>query len=234
MENMKLLIGVLGGTLVLVLGAAFLFSRGGDQQVAVYDEAVVQGELRNVRVFGGKVVDDQGEGVLEASGEAEASESGVVEEGRVVVTEFSDFQCPACESARSLVERVLEQYGDGVRLVYRHFPIESIHANAMLAAAASEVARGRGVFWEYHDLLFDNQDDWAEESDPRTKFVGYAEELGIGEGFMEELDKGEYVGRVRSDMQDAVRVKINSTPTFFVGGKKVGLGELESELTALQ
>ncbi len=79
----------------------------------------------------------------------------------VTIVEFSDFQCPFCSRAHPTVKKVLADYGDKVQLVYKHFPLVSIHPRAQKAAEAAECAKDQGKFWEFHDQLFDNQNDWA-------------------------------------------------------------------------
>lgn len=79
----------------------------------------------------------------------------------VTIIEFSDFQCPFCSRANPTVKKVLADYGDKVMLVYKHFPLVSIHPRAQKSAEAAECAKDQGKFWEFHDQLFDNQTDWS-------------------------------------------------------------------------
>lgn len=79
----------------------------------------------------------------------------------VTIIEFSDFQCPYCGKAHPTVKKVLADYGDKVTLVFKHFPLVSIHPRAQKSAEAAECAKDQGKFWEFHDQLFDNQTDWA-------------------------------------------------------------------------
>lgn len=81
-------------------------------------------------------------------------------EAKVTIVEYSDFQCPYCSRSYATVKQLLSDYGDKVRLVYKHYPL-SFHANAQKAAEAAECARDQGKFWEMHDLLFEKQTDWA-------------------------------------------------------------------------
>ena len=92
-------------------------------------------------------------------------------EARAVVVEYSDFQCPACAAYEPVVDRMLEELGDQVVLVYRHYPLTSIHNNAQLAAQAAEAAGLQGKFWEMHDQLFLQQTVWSEVKDPTDMFV---------------------------------------------------------------
>lgn len=82
------------------------------------------------------------------------------DEPYVVIEEYSDLQCPACRSAFPLLKKIIEDNGDTTALVYKHFPLTQIHANATAAARATEAAAMQGKFWEMHDLLFERQRDW--------------------------------------------------------------------------
>ncbi|OGG01427.1 hypothetical protein A2Z33_02735 [Candidatus Gottesmanbacteria bacterium RBG_16_52_11] len=79
----------------------------------------------------------------------------------VTIIEFSDFQCPYCSRAFPTTERIMKDYDGKVKLVYRHMPLSMIHPRAQKAAEASECARDQGKFWEFHDQLFKNQQDWS-------------------------------------------------------------------------
>ncbi len=83
------------------------------------------------------------------------------EDAYVTIIEYSDFQCPACASVAPMLQQLAAAYPNDVRLVYRHFPLVSIHPNAQKAAEAAEAAGAQGKFWEYHDTLFANQADFA-------------------------------------------------------------------------
>lgn len=222
---MKLLTGVIVGTLVLVFGIAFLFSSGEESSTGepeVFNEELVVGEARHVR---GGAVEEGAETDVEASDEAGMTE------GVVTVVEFSDFQCPACKSAEPIVQQVLARYGDRVRLIYRHFPLDSIHKNARQAAIASEVMAAEGLFWEYHDLLFEKQEEWEGSSKVADLLDGYATELGVAEGTVKDgVDQAEFRDLVEADIVGGRALNVNSTPSFFVNGKRVNTNELLSEV----
>lgn len=136
----------------------------------------------------------------------------------VTVVEFSDFQCPACQAAQATVSDVLAQYGGSIRFEYRHFPLTSIHRYAFRAAVASECAADQGKFWEYHDRLFREQPNFAEKD-----LVAYAQELGLDvEPFRACLKSDDPAQRVKDDVAEAARRKLQGTPTFFINGQQVG------------
>ncbi len=139
----------------------------------------------------------------------------------LTLIEYSDFQCPACRSYAPLVKRVADEYSQSLRVVYRHFPL-SQHKNAYSAAKAAEAAGLQGKFWEMHDLLFDRQDEWADDSQVLTTFEAYAKELGIDvERFKNDYKSQETSDAVDGDISLANSIFVNSTPTFVFEGKKV-------------
>jgi protein-disulfide isomerase len=80
----------------------------------------------------------------------------------VELVEYSDFQCPACSAMYPVVKELMVEHGDKIRFEYRHFPIERIHPYAVQAAVAAEAAGQQGKFYEFHDLLFENQQTWCQ------------------------------------------------------------------------
>jgi len=82
-------------------------------------------------------------------------------DAKVIIVEFSDFQCPFCARAHPTMQQVLKEYAGKVKLVYKHFPLISIHPMAEKAAEASECAKDQGKFWEFHDKLFENASEWV-------------------------------------------------------------------------
>jgi protein-disulfide isomerase len=131
----------------------------------------------------------------------------------VTVVEFSDFQCPYCKQASGMVKRLLETYGDSIRLVFKQMPL-SIHPDAFKAAQASICANQQGRFWDFHDVLFGAND----LSVPALK--KYAVSLGMRMNEFEScLESEASSASVRSDIQEAVRADVQGTPTFFVNGR---------------
>ena len=134
----------------------------------------------------------------------------------VTVVAFSDFQCPFCSRAVPLMKEIEEKYKDKVRLTFKHLPLD-FHQHAKIAAEASMAANEQGKFWEYHDKLFQNQQQLD-----RPALEKYAQELGLNMGkFKAALDSGKYRKKVEDDARLAGQVGASGTPTFFVNGKSV-------------
>ena len=135
----------------------------------------------------------------------------------VVIVEFSDFQCPYCQSVEATLKNLLAKYDGRVRLAYRDLPLREIHPQAELAAEASRCALEQGKFWEYHDLLFQNQNKLNHDG-----FVGFARDLKLDEKQFEScLSGGKYKAQIEEDRQAGLRAGINGTPGFFINGNMV-------------
>ena len=132
----KMLLAMVGGTLLVVFGIAFLLGKGGttsstgtiDQKILIRDDSHVLGKA----------------------------------DARVTIVEFSDFQCPACKTAQPMVSQILKKYPDQVRFVYRHYPLPQ-HEFSQVAAQAAEAAGAQNKFWEMLDVLFERSPDLSKE-----------------------------------------------------------------------
>lgn len=132
------------------------------------------------------------------------------------IVEFSDFECPYCAGAKPVLDSLLARHGGDVRLEYRHYPLP-MHAHARRAAEAAVEARRQDAFWEYHDLLFANQDRLTD-----ADLVEYADSLGLdAEAFAEALRERTHEGAVQLDMSLGLALAVTGTPTFFVNGYRV-------------
>lgn len=212
MKNIPLLLATIFGTLLMIIGVGFFFSKQTTpaETAQTLDAAVVAGEKRLVK------------------GNPEAT---------VTIVEFSDFQCPACKATYPLVKEVMAQFDGKVQLVYRHFPLDSIHPNARLAASASEVAKTYDKFWEMHDLLFEKQEEWAaikDQKELKEKFAEYAQELQIDKTeFLSKIEDETYAEFVQNDSVAGTQIEIQSTPTFYVNGSKTPAPQLKSVVQSL-
>jgi protein-disulfide isomerase len=135
----------------------------------------------------------------------------------ITIVEFSDFQCTYCKRVLSVLNQVMERYPNQVKLAFRDFPIENIHPQAHKAAEAAHCAADQGKFWEYHDLLFENQDGI-----PTTNFADHAKTLGLEvAGFQACLDSQKYKAKVERNYADGVNAGVSGTPAFFINGRLV-------------
>ena len=142
-------------------------------------------------------------------------------EAKVVVVEFSDYQCPYCATANSGLEKqLLDQYGDRIQLVFKHLPLINIHPWALKAsiAAACGYLQDPPAFWGIHDQLFENQKNITVEN-LRSQVEGFARETGLNlEEFLDCFDNERTKSVVQEDLREARRLKITSTPTFLLNG----------------
>lgn len=143
------------------------------------------------------------------------------EAATVTLTEYSDFQCPACASFHPVVEDIMEEFGDKIAFEYKHFPLP-IHPLAEPAARAAEAAGQQGKFFEFHDLLFINQKAWSNSPNPMIFFRDFASELELDVDLFERHYGASLVkDKVREDAAAARTLGLTGTPTFFLNGERM-------------
>lgn len=143
-------------------------------------------------------------------------------DAKVVLVEYGDFQCPACGVYYPLVKKLEKDFPDNLAVVFRNFPLTSLHKNAMNGAKAAEAAGLQDKFWEMHDMLFENQDEWTGLDNPEDTFVKYAEKIGIDKDkFLADYKGQEVQDKISADIKVANQIGINATPTFYLNGKKL-------------
>lgn len=161
---------------------------------------------------------------------------------KVIIIEFSDFQCPFCRSFwRSTLSQIKNEYidsGKSVRFVYRDFPLSSIHPLAQKYAEAAECAEDQGKFWQMHDKIFEEQDKLGQGtigSYAVNDIKNWATSLGLKSSeFNQCLDSGKYTSEVEKDFNDGRQAGVNGTPTFFINGQVlVGAQPFESFKTII-
>lgn len=200
MNNWKVVVGVIGGSLLILLLMTIALSKVSKDSTVVKKIDGIEGESR--LMLGNK-------------------------DGVVTITEFSDFQCPACLNAQPVVEAVLKKYPE-VKLVYRQFPLVDIHPNANPAALAAETANAQGKFTEFHSWLFTNR-AWVDKADPTADFVAAAKGMGMDTTkFETDLKNKTYQKLVDDDASYAIGIGVNATPTFYVNGIKTNTNSLDA------
>jgi protein-disulfide isomerase len=136
---------------------------------------------------------------------------------KVVIEEFSDFQCPFCARSVVTLKKILADYNGRVELVFRHFPVVESHPQALLAHMAVEAAGKQGKFWEMHDLVFENMRQVS-----RPHLFKYAERLKLNpKAFEADLKAGSLLEKIERDYREGLDRQVRATPTFFIGGKKI-------------
>jgi protein-disulfide isomerase len=147
----------------------------------------------------------------------------------VVVTleEFGDYQCPPCGALHPTLKKLKQEFGSNLNFVFRNLPLTSIHNNALVAAQAAEAARMQNRFWEMHDLLYENQDLWKDDINPRTIFIKFAADLNLDTSrFAHDMDDKQVKLRIEVDQDAAAQLGISGTPTVLIDGR-----QLRPELT---
>lgn len=192
---------ILISTVVLLFGGVFLLSRGQSSK-AVAGTSVSQIDY--------------------SKGQKVGSDSA-----KVKVVEFSDFQCPACLAAEPYVKKLRVDYPDQVQFIYRHFPLPQ-HTYGKEAATLAEAAGEQGKFWEMHGKLFETQAQWSGLSDVKPFFLSLAKQLGLDENKVkQELETNAFKSKIDDDLAEGRILGVNSTPTFFVNGRKLNLRTFE-------
>jgi protein-disulfide isomerase len=134
----------------------------------------------------------------------------------VTLVEYGDYQCPYCGAAYPVVKQLQERFGDDLRLVFRNFPLQQLHENAMSAALTAEFAATKGRFWEVHDALYENQDQLGPEL-----YAAILTQVGVGAGELRAaLESETYFAKVKKDFDGGVRSGVNGTPSFFANGTR--------------
>ncbi|HVW29117.1 MAG TPA: thioredoxin domain-containing protein [Polyangiaceae bacterium] len=134
----------------------------------------------------------------------------------VQIVEFSDFQCPYCSRAAQAVDKIKEKYGDRIHFTFRQFPLP-MHQNARGAAEAALAANAQGKFWQFHDLLFKNQQKLdAAGLEEEAKEAG----LNVAQ-FKKSVSDHQFAPNVDADMKLGQQVQVQGTPTMFINGTRV-------------
>jgi protein-disulfide isomerase len=146
------------------------------------------------------------------------------------LVEYGDYECPYCRELHPLIQELLKRT-EGLRFVYRHFPINNLHPHAARAAEAVEAASAQGRFWEMHDSLFE-QDQTLDD----TRLSRLARKVGLDmERYEREMGKGDYRGKVEEDFKAALYEEgVTGTPTLYLNGLRLSrIHSIEELLSAV-
>jgi len=139
------------------------------------------------------------------------------EDAPVTIVEFTDFQCPYCKRVHVAMERLLVEYGDRIRFVYRDYPLESLHDRAIPASEAARCAADQDKFWDYYQHLMSMRGDMGDED-----LTKRATEVGLDvEQFNNCYSSGLHKETVQASLQSGANLGVNSTPTFFINGRRI-------------
>jgi protein-disulfide isomerase len=135
----------------------------------------------------------------------------------IVLVEYGDYQCPHCGLAHPLLKKLLKQFDKELSLVFRNFPLQEIHPQALISAQAAEAADKQDKFWEMHDTIFENQGILS-----ASNLLHFAKNLHLDmQKFAEDWKSKGALTRVETDFESGIRSGVNGTPTFFINGTRL-------------
>lgn len=136
------------------------------------------------------------------------------------IVDYSDFACSYCSKISLILDEALKDYPKDLKIIFKHYPLR-MHPASMPAAEASECAADQGKFWEYHDILFQNQSDWAPSKEPAALFIEYAGRLGLDKDkFKQCLNSHVKKDGVEKNRLEGRRFYVSGTPTLILNGRK--------------
>lgn len=161
-------------------------------------------------------------------------------QAKVVIHEYADFQCPACQTMAPYLQQAVEEFGDDVAVEFNDFPLPAnVHRFAFLSAEAGQCANAQGKFWEYHNKLYSEQAVWSantSETAVQELLVAYAKDLGMNTTDFEQcLNDHEQRALVQEDVNEGDTAKVQSTPTLFINEERyAGVSTYKSLKDAIQ
>ncbi|MBW2990850.1 DsbA family protein [Candidatus Woesearchaeota archaeon] len=149
--------------------------------------------------------------------------------GSILIIAFSEYECPFCKEAEKTMKKIREMYSDEVVYLFKDFPLTRIHANAYNAALAAECAKEQDMYWEYHDFLYEHNDQLEKQY-----LKEYANLLGLDTGKFDEcLDTEKYKHEVDKDIETGRMAGVTGTPVFFINGIKIIGAKPEQEFVKI-
>jgi protein-disulfide isomerase len=152
---------------------------------------------------------------------------------QVTLVEYGDYECPYCGQYYPIVKQVQQEFNNQITFQFRNFPLTSLHPNAFAAARAAEAAALQGKFWQMHDTLYVENDlsqqgtaTWISASDPTPFFDQYAQQIGLNVAqFKKDYASTKVNDSINADMSAGNKLNVDATPTFFLDGKQISVGE---------
>ena len=166
----------------------------------------------------------------------------------ITLVEYGDYECPYCGQYYPIVKQIQTEYNDKIVFQFRNYPLTQIHQNAFAGARAAEAAALQNKFWEMHDALYqqnelsqEGQSNWVSSSNPLTYFDQYATQLGLNVAkFDKDFNSDQVNGTINADVaagnaasQATAHQDIQGTPTFFLDGKIISVGESAASFEAV-
>jgi protein-disulfide isomerase len=144
----------------------------------------------------------------------------------VTLVEYGDYQCPFCGQYFPIVKQVQQEFNQQIFFQFRNFPLVSLHQNAFAAARAAEAAALQGKFWEMHDALYETQSQWSGAGDAVPYFNQLATQLGLNPTqFKADYASGKVNNLINADTAEGTKLNVQGTPTFFLDGKQIQVGQ---------
>jgi len=148
----------------------------------------------------------------------------------VLLEEFGDFECPPCGALHPVLKTMKSEFGSRLVIVFREYPMTTLHPHAMDAARAAEAAGLQGKFWEMHDLLYENQRAWHDAPNAGLMFEEYATRIGLNlDRFRHDATSNIVDQRIRLDRERGQWIGVIGTPTVFLDGREVPFESLSVE-----
>jgi protein-disulfide isomerase len=153
---------------------------------------------------------------------------------KTVLVEFGDFQCGACGANRPRLERVMKKYTNDLHLIFKHFPLDANHKNALIAAQAAEAAGRQFKFWEMYDQLYIHQLEWYSVPDPLTFFLKYAEAIKLDiNRFQQDIWAADIQEKIFRNKFEGQQLGVSSVPAFFLNGKTLPQAKNDDDFESL-
>jgi len=144
------------------------------------------------------------------------------------LVEYGDYQCSHCGEAYPMIKKLLKEFSNELLFVFRNFPLQESHPEAMIAAEAAEAAGLQNKFWEMHDMIYEHQDELTKNN---LKYFAENLDLNIAK-FENDWDSSDVTAKIESDFESGIRSGVNGTPTFFINDQRLDTYDVTYESLA--